>query len=155
MLLKYFMLDIKASRSHPSPHMLVDKGWGTLLSLITWTMCYVIFNFKWMSPPSGSMTKPPKPAIQWLSPSVNTLKWNMDASLSPLELKSSIGGVLRDHNNNFLCISSSPIPCVKINHENMLAIHQAIKIFMAQDNLKLHRLIVESDSANAVKWYEL
>ncbi|XP_021841155.1 uncharacterized protein [Spinacia oleracea] len=91
------------------------------------------------------------PAI-WLPPPTYALKWNVDASLNPITSKSSIGGVLRDHNGNFMCLFSSPIPFMEINHAEILAIQRALKISMNSDRMIFSSLIVESDSANAVKW---
>lgn len=87
----------------------------------------------------------------WTPPSSSTLKWNIDASLKLTECISSIGGVLRNCHGNFMCVFSSPIPLVEINHAEVLAIHREIKIFMAYEHLRQLKLVVESDSKNAVK----
>ncbi|XP_056687825.1 uncharacterized protein [Spinacia oleracea] len=94
----------------------------------------------------------PKIPNTWSPPSSTTLKWNVDASLNPIEKRSSIGGVLRDCHGTFMCLFSSPIPPVEINHAEVLAIHRAIKIFMAHEHLHQYKLVVKSDSDNAVKW---
>lgn len=105
------------------------------------------------------LTTPPTPnpligrdAPIWSPPSHSTLKWNVDASLKIHESKSAIGGVLRDHHGKFLCLFSSPIPYMEINHGEILAIHRAIKISLTLDWCTHSHLIVESDSKNAVKW---
>lgn len=103
-------------------------------------------------PLDGPSPKNPKMAMP-SSPSPNAhFKWNVDASLNLLLLKSAIGGVLRKHEGKFIVIFSSPIPFVEINHAKILAIHRDIKLFSAHDSLRCHKLIVESDSINAVKW---
>lgn len=68
------------------------------------------------------------------------------------ESKAAIGGVLRDHQGRFLCLFSSPIPFVEINHAEILAIHRALKISASLDCLTNSKFVIESDSSNAVKW---
>ncbi|XP_048495896.1 uncharacterized protein LOC125495273 [Beta vulgaris subsp. vulgaris] len=67
----------------------------------------------------------------WSPPPPDSLKWNVDASLHPFRFKSAIGGVLRDHFGNFICLFSSPIPTMDINNAEILAIHRAIKFTRA------------------------
>lgn len=95
---------------------------------------------------------PQNPNVDWVSPPLGTLKWNVDASLNSSLSLSAIGGVLRDHNGCFKCLFSSPIPCIEINSAEILAIYRACKITMSMDVLKSQKLIIESDSANAVRW---
>lgn len=90
--------------------------------------------------------------VHWIPPLANTLKWNVDASLQAFSQKSAIGGVLRGSDGKFMCLFSSPIPLMEINHAEVFAIHRALKILMASSHLRLSNVIVESDSANAVKW---
>lgn len=61
-------------------------------------------------------------------------------------------GVLRDHDGRFICLFSSPIPSMKINHAEIYAIHRAIKISSSIDSLSQSRITMESDSCNAIKW---
>ena len=68
------------------------------------------------------------------------------------EAKSAIGGVLRDQHGKFLCLFSSPIPLMEINHAEVLAIHRALRISLSMERPLRRHIIVESDSANAVKW---
>lgn len=91
-------------------------------------------------------------AFQWEPPQSGHLKWNVDASLQPTLNKTSIGGVLRDSDGNFLCLFSSPILHMEINIAEIFAIHKALKITQGSNKFKNSRLIIESDSANAVKW---
>ena len=88
----------------------------------------------------------------WLPPPDNFMKWNVDASLQPLSQKSAIGGVLRGSDGKFKCLFSCPIPLMEINHAEVFAIHRAIRILLASDYLNSSGVIIESDSANAVKW---
>lgn len=52
----------------------------------------------------------------------------------------------------FLCLFSSPIPCMEINLAEVFAIHRAIKIYQNSNVINGRDLIIESDSANAVNW---
>ncbi|XP_056691767.1 uncharacterized protein [Spinacia oleracea] len=107
----------------------------------------------------GSSKKTPGLSItpytiaDWAPPAENALKWNVDASYHPSSRKSAIGGVLRDSKGNFICVFSSPIPCMEINPAEIYAIHRAIQVSLNCSNTIGNRTIsVESDSANAVKW---
>lgn len=100
----------------------------------------------------------PKPILaaatsqQWTPPCSRSLKWNVDASIKKSQLLSSIGGILRDHNDKFICMFSSPIPFMQINKAQVLAIHRALKISAASPQIRSSYLIIESDSSNAVSW---
>ena len=89
-------------------------------------------------------------AESWEPPPLGSLKWNVDASCSSIYASSSIGGVLRDHHGKFLCMFSRPIPFMEINNAEILAIHRALKISSSCDRFMSSRILVESDSANAV-----
>lgn len=93
-----------------------------------------------------------KNALIWCPPSVHTIKWNVDASVHPFNSRAAIGGVLRNHLGNFKCLFSSPIPFMEINSAEILAIYRAVKITTSKEELKGAKLILESDSKNAVLW---
>lgn len=88
----------------------------------------------------------------WLPPLADCVKWNVDASLNPLISKSDIGGVLRGIDGEFICLFSSPIPFMEINHAELLPIHKAIKILLHSNRMNCSNVIVKSDLLNAVKW---
>lgn len=88
----------------------------------------------------------------WTAPDREQLKWNVDASVNPITSKSAIGGVLRNHQGNFICLFSSPIPPMEINCAEVLAIHRAVTITLASTQLQHSSFVLESDSANAVTW---
>lgn len=92
------------------------------------------------------------PSIEWIPPPFNHLKWNVDASFAPSIGRAAVGGVLRDDSGNFLCLFSSPIPCMEINSAEVFAIMRAIKITMSCDRFKNRNIIIESDLKNAVQW---
>lgn len=89
--------------------------------------------------------------LSWCPPDISCIKWNVDASVNALESSSAIGGVLRDHLGNFLCLFSSPIPFMEINCVKILVIHRAIKITLSSNISKNSKIILESDSSNAVE----
>lgn len=93
-----------------------------------------------------------KSAVLWCPPSSHTFKWNVDASVHPFNSRSAIGGVLRNHLGNFMCLFSSPIPFMEINSAEILAIYRAVKITTSNEALKGAKLILESDSKNVVCW---
>lgn len=127
MLWKQYLHSEPTPRTHSLSVMLVDR-WA---DLFPYNESEVLRNPQCLSfsPLSNGcpLVKSPKLPVTWSPPSAALRKWNVDASLCPLQLKSSIGGVLRDHEGKFLCIFSSPIPCVDINHAEVLVIHRAIK----------------------------
>ena len=88
----------------------------------------------------------------WIPPPQDGLKWNIDASMKVSESKSAVGGVLRNHLGKFICLFSCPVPFLDINHGEVFAIHRALKISSSMDWSRQSRIILESDSVNAVKW---
>ncbi|XP_019106119.1 uncharacterized protein LOC109135461 [Beta vulgaris subsp. vulgaris] len=101
---------------------------------------------------SGSLKSRVVAVESWQPRGVSSVKWNVDASFNPLAPCSAIGGVLRNHHGNFMCVFSSPIPSMEINSAEILAIDRAISISLACDIIKDAKIILESDSANAVEW---
>ena len=96
--------------------------------------------------------KPPPETIHWSPPEPSQIKWNVDASLSPSLGRSAIGGVLRGPDGLFKCLFSCPIPPMEINSAEVLAIHRAIQISLNNQEFKTSKIIIESDSQNAVRW---
>lgn len=104
----------------------------------------------WNDPSQSCPTQ--KPLILWSPPPSSTLKWNVDASYNPTMARAAIGGVLRNSRGEFLCMFSCPIPPMEINSAEVLAIHRAIQITINCDRFRSQRILIESDSYNAVKW---
>lgn len=99
------------------------------------------------------MTAIPDPSASlWVPPPSHCIKWNVDASLHPILIRTSIGGVLGDSEGKFLCIFSSPIPHMEINMAEVFAIHKALKIVQGSPGLQGRKIIIESDSKNVVGW---
>lgn len=91
-------------------------------------------------------------AAIWMPPCENMLKWNVDASYNTAMNKAAIGGVLRNHLGHFKCVFSMSIPTMEINSAEVLAIHRALSITLANDVFRKSSLMIESDSANDVAW---
>lgn len=62
---------------------------------------------QWNYKPSLGLTSLPSPKEEsWSPPPSHTIKWNVDASMNPLTSRAAIGGVLRNHSGNFMCLFS-------------------------------------------------
>lgn len=82
----------------------------------------------------------------WIPPPLNHFEWNVDASFDPTLSRAAVGGVLRDDFGHFVCIFSSPIPCMEINSTEVFAILRSIKITMSYERSKSKNIIIEPDS---------
>ena len=63
-----------------------------------------------------------------------------------------IGGVLRDNAITVKMVFSKPVGVADSNVAKLLAIREAIHIFISSYWVHSHSLIIESDSSNVVKW---
>ena len=88
----------------------------------------------------------------WSPPPPDVIKWNVDASFDEKLDHAAVGGVLRSDKGLFMALFSSPIPKMEINSAEVFAIMRAIMISLSCDKTKNQRIIIESDSMNAVKW---
>lgn len=88
----------------------------------------------------------------WKPPNQSHIKWNINTSVNPLISGSAIGGVLRDHKGNFVCLFSSPILFMEINCAEILAIQWVVSISIASESTKKTNIVLESDSHNDVTW---
>lgn len=141
------------ARPCPTPSRLVDQWLGDKFPYSPNEVLRNPMCLKWSANSTTGMRKTlSKQAQTWTPPPQELLKWNVDASLNPAISKSSIRGVLRDHSGKFMCLFSSPIPLMEINHAETLAIHWAINITRKSERTKHSSIIIESDSSNAVKW---
>lgn len=99
------------------------------------------------------ITKKSAPDIPWSPPSPGGLKWNVDASFNPRLNRAAIGGVLRNHRGEFICMFSTPIPSMEINDAEVNAIFRVVQISLLNDSrIHLDNMVIESDSLNAVRW---
>lgn len=92
--------------------------------------------------PAAPSIKKLQPVLLWSPPSQSCVEWNVNASLNTSLQKSATGRVLRDHDGKLICIFSSPIPCVEINHAEVLAVHRAIKLLRRMNLYVLKGLLL-------------
>lgn len=112
------------------------KGWGNSFpyncdDIIRNPQC--LRNCRIDSQPLRAVIKNPSP---WAPPPINHLKWNADASFDPILSRAAVGGVLRGNNGQFVCLFSSPIPCMEINSSEVFAILRDVKITLSCERLK-------------------
>ena len=74
----------------------------------------------------------------------------MDGSAKGKLGPASIGGVLRDCRFAVKAVFSKSIGVADSNVAELLAVQEALKLFVATRWASIHRLIVESDSCNVV-----
>lgn len=128
------------------------KGWG---SSFPYSCNEIIRNprsLSWCEARPFAVMLQPNPDAHWSPPPLDFIKWNVDASMNPTFPMSAIGGVLRNDRGQLMCVFSSPIPLIEINSAEIMAIYRAVQITMAYENLKNVKIMIESDSANAVRW---
>ncbi|XP_056692027.1 uncharacterized protein [Spinacia oleracea] len=129
------------------------KGWGDEFPYSSNDIIRHPLCLKWES--GSSKSQQASRIIQkqlWAPPPSSLYKWNVDASLKFSEDKSAIGGVLRNHHGEFVCLFSRPIPFMEINHAEIFAIYIALKISQGIKRIYHGKFIEESDSANDVSW---
>ena len=89
---------------------------------------------------------------KWDKPQQGSMKFNVDGSARGQPGKAGIGGVLRDESGSIMLVFSKSIGIADSNMAELLTIKEAFLIFCALENLSSKRLIIESDSSNAVLW---
>ncbi|KAK9017507.1 hypothetical protein V6N11_079986 [Hibiscus sabdariffa] len=82
---------------------------------------------------------------EWTSPPVGSVKFNTDGT-------AGIGGILRDNSGKCLWIFSKSIGVANPTSAELLAIKEALTVFMSTGLVETFRLLVESDCSNAVSW---
>ena len=93
-----------------------------------------------------------KKATPWICPPLDSLKFNVDGSARGKPGPAGIGGVLRDCKMRVKAVFSKTIGVADSNLAELLAVQEALKIFASTRWASTHKLIVESDSSNVVKW---
>ncbi|XVE55252.1 hypothetical protein DITRI_Ditri03aG0144400 [Diplodiscus trichospermus] len=63
-----------------------------------------------------------------------------------------IGGVLRDHLSNYKLIFSKSVGSIDSNLAEIMAAMEAVFLFSRSDWVRTHKLILETDPINVVKW---
>ena len=96
--------------------------------------------------------KAPKRCCVWEPLPPGLLKFNVDESARGKPEAKGIGGVLRDSNAVVKIVFSKSIGVADSNIVELLAVHEALKVFAASRWSSSNRLIIESDSSNVVSW---
>ncbi|XVF83746.1 hypothetical protein PTKIN_Ptkin16aG0517100 [Pterospermum kingtungense] len=79
------------------------------------------------------------------------LKFKDGSSVGQLVV-AGIGGVLRDHEANIKLVFSKSVGMADLNLAELLAVRKALILFSASRWAQTHKLLIESDSYNVVKW---
>ena len=88
----------------------------------------------------------------WEPPPLDFLKFNVDGSAKGKPGAGGIGGVLRDNNAVVKIVFSKSIGIADSNMVELLAVREALKVFVASRWASSHKLIIESVSSNVVNW---
>ena len=76
----------------------------------------------------------------------------MDSSSKGKHGPTGIGGALRDNLAVVKIVFSKAIKVVDSNVAELLAVKEALHIFISSSWVHYHKLIIESDSSNVVNW---
>jgi ribonuclease HI len=90
--------------------------------------------------------------VVWSLPITNSFKWNVDGSSLGKPGPSSIGGVLRNHNEILLGIFSLSAGILDSNVAELKAVVKAIELSASNCRLHHKHIIIESDSVNVIRW---
>ncbi|XWS71347.1 hypothetical protein CRYUN_Cryun03dG0130500 [Craigia yunnanensis] len=93
-----------------------------------------------------------KKGLVWEPPSIDSLKFNINRSFKGNLGPSGIGGVLRDTKAAIKLVFSKAIGLADSNVAELLAVKEALRLFIGLKWASSHRLIIECDSSNVVKW---
>jgi ribonuclease HI len=96
--------------------------------------------------------KKQRAVVVWSPPITNSLKWNVDGSSLGKPGPSGIGGVLRNHNGILLGIFSMSAGILDSNVAELKAVVKAIELSATNCQLHHKHIIIESDSANVIRW---
>ncbi|XVF77973.1 hypothetical protein PTKIN_Ptkin14bG0090800 [Pterospermum kingtungense] len=88
----------------------------------------------------------------WIPPSEGMVKFNVDGSSFGKPGPAGIGGVLRNHKGNELMSFSKHIGMEDSNVAEIMAIREALVLFLASPWVNCSKLIIESDSRIAIGW---
>ncbi|XVF83970.1 hypothetical protein PTKIN_Ptkin16aG0537100 [Pterospermum kingtungense] len=91
-------------------------------------------------------------SASWMRTEFGCLKFNVDGSSLGKPGPAGIGGLLRDHEGRVKIRFSKAIGMADSNLAEILAIKEAFVLFAESQWARSHKLIVESDSSDAVSW---
>ncbi|EOY10119.1 Uncharacterized protein TCM_025497 [Theobroma cacao] len=98
-----------------------------------------------------SKTKEKRAVDDWSKPATGQMKFNVDGAAQGCPRDAGIGGVLRDSDGRIKAIFSKTIGVGDASLAKVRAIREAFFVFAASKWSQTHKLIIESDSKNAVK----
>ncbi|XVF71505.1 hypothetical protein PTKIN_Ptkin12aG0043200 [Pterospermum kingtungense] len=90
--------------------------------------------------------------VCWEKPQPGLLKFNVDGSSLGNPRPSGIGGLLRDHLGRVLISFSKPIGIADSNMAEVMAVREALALFVTSEWVVNYPLILECDSQNTVCW---
>ncbi|XVE74756.1 hypothetical protein DITRI_Ditri12bG0043400 [Diplodiscus trichospermus] len=90
--------------------------------------------------------------ICWLKPNMGRLKFNVAGSALGQPGPAGIRGVLRDHEVNVKLVFSKSIGIADSNLVEILTVGEALILYASLRRAQSHKLLIESDSVNIVKW---
>ena len=99
-----------------------------------------------------AIVKPVKVITSWKHPPADAMKFNVDDSSKGKPRPAGIGGVLRDSSTIVKIIFSKSIGVADSNVAELLAIREAMGIFVLSKWFHSHKLIIENNSSNVVRW---
>ncbi|XVF39326.1 hypothetical protein PTKIN_Ptkin01aG0025500 [Pterospermum kingtungense] len=109
------------------------------------------FSWKGISIPSSE--KALRDPSSWDPPPLGYFKFNVDGATLGQPGPTGVGGVLRDHDESVKMCFSKSIGVPDSNLAEIMAIREALLLFVQSRWISNVPLIVESDSSNAVKWF--
>ncbi|GJR64984.1 reverse transcriptase [Tanacetum coccineum] len=89
---------------------------------------------------------------QWCPPVVGSFKFNVNGAARGKRGPASIGGVLRNNCGVVLAVFSISVGALDSNVAKVMEIKEAYRMVNENLDLSASRIIVESDSLNAVSW---
>ncbi|KAE8724220.1 hypothetical protein F3Y22_tig00010533pilonHSYRG00011 [Hibiscus syriacus] len=92
------------------------------------------------------------PKVCWTPPPIDFYKMNVDGAVSRTGMSAVIGGIMRDWNRYEIISFSQNVGLNHISLAELKTIKKGIEIFVASVWVSKGRLIVESDSKQAVDW---
>ncbi|KAK3219666.1 hypothetical protein Dsin_013636 [Dipteronia sinensis] len=90
--------------------------------------------------------------VGWSPPSFGVLKFNVDGSARGKPSPAGIGGVLRDHRGQIMCLFSVFVGSQESNAAEIMAIHRAVELCASRPSLRNQEIEIIRDSQVAVAW---
>ncbi|KAL4320117.1 hypothetical protein GQ457_18G008920 [Hibiscus cannabinus] len=101
---------------------------------------------------SGRFPRRPRIDLSWKAPPLGFLKMNIDGAMLSNGTKGGIGGIVRNSFGNCLGTFSLPIGSGPPIMAELEAINHGLNFFFSRGEFVSSRLILESDSVNAIDW---